>query len=141
MLSMTTTIAAIKSETALMIYADQKVANMMRGKLAKRHPGKVWEIAKVLTGYQVREVPPVQEAPKPVKKPVIKVGTPTVTVTLPFKKETVRWIDFAGPVGPKGITYFHKAHVVSKSIEGDMITLEVNRKKAIEKGLIEKDAA
>ena len=136
---MTSTVKTLKTETALMIYADLKIANMMKGKIAKRNPDKVYEIVKVLTGHQVREVLPAQEAPKPAKV-VIKSGAHTVTVTLPFKKESVRWIDFSAPVGPKGVTFFHKAHVVSSTIEGDMIVLEVNRKAAIEKGLIE-DAA
>lgn len=133
---MTSIAHSLKSETAQMIYADLKVANMMRGKMAKRNPSKVYEIVKVLTGHQVREVLPVQEAPKSAKL-MIKSGVHTVTVTLPFKKESIRWIDFTGPVGPKGITFFNKAHVVSQSIAGDMITLEVNRKAAVEKGLIE----
>lgn len=82
---MTSIAHSLKSETAQMIYADLKVANMMRGKMAKRNPSKVYEIVKVLTGHQVREVLPVQAAPKPVKL-VIKSGVHTVTVTLPFKK-------------------------------------------------------
>ena len=136
---MTSTVKALKTETALMIYADLKIANMMKGKIAKRNPDKVYEIVKVLTGHQVREVLPAQEAPKPAKV-VIKSGAHTVTVTLPFAKESTRWIDFSAPVGPKGVKFFHKAHVVSQTIENGMITMEVVRKAAIEKGLIE-DAA
>ena len=136
---MTTTASTLKTGTALMIYADPKVANMMKGKIAKRNPDQVWEVAKVLTGYQVRQVLPVQEAPKPAKV-AIKSGAHTVTVTLPFAKESTRWIDFSAPVGPKGVKFFHKAHVVNQTIENGMITMEVVRKAAIEKGLIE-DAA
>jgi len=102
----------------------------------------VWEVAKVPTGYQVREVLPVIEAPKPVKTVTIKSAhDQTVTVVVPFAKETVRWIDFKEPVGPKGVKFFHKAHVVESTLVDGMLTMVVNRKAAIEKGLIAEDAA
>jgi len=137
-----TTTATIQTETAKMIYADIKIANMLKGKMAKRNPDKVWEVAKVPTGYQVREVLPVIEAPKPVKTVTIKSAhDQTVTVVVPFAKETVRWIDFKEPVGPKGVKFFHKAHVVESTLVDGMLTMVVNRKAAIEKGLIAEDAA
>jgi hypothetical protein len=137
-----TTTATIQTETAKMIYADIKIANMLKGKMAKRNPDKTWEVAKVATGYQVREVPPVLEAPKPVTKVVVKSAHgQTVTVIVPFAKETVRWIDFKEPVGPKGVKFFHKAHVIDSKLEDGMLTMVVNRKAAIEKGLIAEDAA
>ena len=137
-----TTTATIQTETAKMIYADIKIANMLKGKMAKRNPDKVWEVAKVPTGYQVREVPPVIEAPKPIKTVTIKSAHgQTVTVVVPFAKETVRWIDFKEPVGPKGVKFFHKAHVVESTLVDGMLTMVVNRKAAIEKGLIAEDAA
>ena len=137
-----TTTATIQTETAKMIYADIKIANMLKGKMAKRNPDKVWEVAKVPTGYQVREVPPVIEAPKPVKTVTIKSAHgQTVTVVVPFAKETVRWFDFKEPVGPKGVKFFHKAHVVESTLVDGMLTMVVNRKAAIEKGLIAEDAA
>jgi len=137
-----TTTATIQTETAKMIYADIKIANMLKGKMAKRNPDKVWEVAKVPTGYQVREVPPVIEAPKPVNTVTIKSAHgQTVTVIVPFAKETVRWIDFKEPVGPKGVKFFHKAHVVESTLVDGMLTMVVNRKAAIEKGLIAEDAA
>ena len=137
-----TTTATIQTETAKMIYADIKIANMLKGKMAKRNPDKVWEVAKVPTGYQVREVPPVIEAPKPIKTVTIKSAHgQTVTVVVPFAKETVRWIDFKEPVGPKGVKFFHKAHVIESTLVDGMLTMVVNRKAAIEKGLIAEDAA
>ncbi len=137
-----TTTATIQTETAKMIYADIKIANMLKGKMAKRNPDKVWEVAKVPTGYQVREVLPVIEAPKPVKTVTIKSAHgQTVTVVVPFAKETVRWIDFKEPVGPKGVKFFHKAHVIESTLVDGMLTMVVNRKAAIEKGLIAEDAA
>ena len=137
-----TTTATIQTETAKMIYADIKIANMLKGKMAKRNPDKVWEVAKVPTGYQVRKVLPVIEAPKPVKTVTIKSAhDQTVTVVVPFAKETVRWIDFKEPVGPKGVKFFHKAHVVESTLVDGMLTMVVNRKAAIEKGLIAEDAA
>ena len=137
-----TTTATIQTETAKMIYADIKIANMLKGKMAKRNPEKTWEVAKVPTGYQVREVPPVIEAPKPIKTVTIKSAHgQTVTVIVPFAKETVRWIDFKEPVGPKGVKFFHKAHVIESTLVDGMLTMVVNRKAAIEKGLIAEDAA
>ena len=137
-----TTTATIQTETAKMIYADIKIANMLKGKMAKRNPDKVWEVAKVPTGYQVREVLPVIEAPKPVNTVTIKSAHgQTVTVIVPFAKETVRWIDFKEPVGPKSVKFFHKAHVVESTLVDGMLTMVVNRKAAIEKGLIAEDAA
>ena len=139
---MTTPVITLKTETAQMIYADIKIANMLKGKMAKRNPDKVWEVAKVPTGYQVREVPPVIEAPKPVNTVTIKSAHgQTVTVIVPFAKETVRWIDFKEPVGPKSVKFFHKAHVIDSKLEDGMLTIVVDRKAAIAKGLISEDAA
>jgi len=138
---MTTTLTTIKTETAKMIYADQKVANMLRGKIAKRQPEHQWEVRKVAAGWQVCRVElEVVEAPKPQKLVIKSAHGQTVTVVVPFANETVRWIDFKEPVGPKGLKFFHKAHVIESNLVDGMLTMVVDRKAAIAKGLIEDEA-
>jgi hypothetical protein len=126
------------SNTAKMIYAKAFTAKMILAKMVKHKPEGNWTMVEVPGGFQVRRVEVI--APK-VVKPVAKAkkGDMTVTLTAAYKGQSVRWVDFAAPIGVSNVKFVHKARILGSDLVDGVFTFTVSRAFAVEKGMLTLD--
>jgi hypothetical protein len=135
------------NEASKMIYADKTIADAIIGKLRETNPAFKYDMIKLPVGHQIVRInvlpaymPPA--IPSPVAKHHAVAFTPSwahgevAVITAQFERETAKWLYFANAVGPLGVKFFHKSHVVSIDIENGNVTIKVPTDIAIKKGLI-----
>jgi hypothetical protein len=134
------------SNTAKMIYAKAFTAKMILAKMVKHKPEGNWTMVEVPGGFQVRRVEVIApKVVKPVAKattaPAVKAkkGDMTVTLTAAYKGQSVRWVDFAAPIGVSNVKFVNKARILGSDLVDGVFTFTVSRAFAVEKGMLTLD--
>ena len=117
----------LKSSTAKMIYADQKVARMIMGKVAKSNPARQFTLVHIPTGWQISPIHKMPSAmppakPLPVKKsfpsmnPLTGADVDVLSFTLPLVKETDKWFLYWGADNVTKV-WLYKGHLINYVVE------------------------
>src|ERR1035437_9261156 len=133
------------ASTAKMIYPEKSIAEAILSKMRDANADAKFELFELPIGFQVVRITKLPDfMPLPLPLPVAKKAAipfapnPDVTEFMVSEKsEKDKWLTLTNPVGPKGVLYVYKAHLLSIEKQGDMTLLRLTTKIAIAKGIVE----
>ena len=140
------------SQTALMIYPEEKTAASVAKLLGRQEPNFSWMIVRVTAGWQVAPIKKLAASPpkalplspsENVKAVLAKVGAvvkiakaATLDIIVPVDHDTKDWIYFDKPLGTVPWWCIHKGSVVGRvQLDGKNQRLTVKTKAVHKYGL------